>query len=44
VSVGEIMRRALAAASFALVGLVIATGLRLSSLRPPSKYDYPPVR
>jgi hypothetical protein len=44
VSVGEIMRRALAAASFALVGIVIATGLRLSSLRPPSNYDYPPVR
>ena len=42
VSAGEIVRRALAAASFALVALVIATGLRLSSLRPPSSYDYPP--
>jgi len=42
VSAGEIVRRALAAASFALVALVIATGLRLSSLRPASNYDYPP--
>jgi hypothetical protein len=42
VSAGEVMRRALAAASFALVTIVIATGLRLSSLRPPSSYDYPP--
>jgi hypothetical protein len=42
VSAGEIMRRALAASSFALVTIVIATGLRLSSLRPPSKFDYPP--
>jgi predicted lysophospholipase L1 biosynthesis ABC-type transport system permease subunit len=40
VSAGEVMRRALAAASFALVGIVIATGLRLSSLRP--HYDSPP--
>jgi hypothetical protein len=44
VSAGEVMRRALAAASFALVGIVIATGLRLSGLRPPSTHDYPPVR
>ena len=39
---GEIARRALAAASFALVGIVVATGFRLSSLRAPSNYDYPP--
>jgi len=39
---GEIPRRALAAASFALVGIVVATGLRLSSLRAPAAYDYPP--
>ena len=32
----------LAAGSFALVSIVIATGLRLSSLRAPSAYDYPP--
>jgi len=38
ISAGEIARRALASASFALVGIVIATGLRLSSLRP-SNYD-----
>ena len=42
VTAGEIARRALAATSFALVGIVIATGLRLSSLRAPSRYDYPP--
>jgi hypothetical protein len=41
-SAGEVMRRALAASSFALVAIVIATGLRLSSLRPPSQFDYPP--
>jgi hypothetical protein len=34
ISAGEIARRALASASFALVGIVICTGLRLSSLRP----------
>jgi hypothetical protein len=45
VSAGEIARRALAATSFALVGIVIATGLRLSSLRAPASYDSPrPVR
>jgi hypothetical protein len=38
VSGGEIARRALSAASFALVGIVIATGLRLSNLRAPSEY------
>jgi len=42
VSAGEIARRALAATSFALVGIVIATGLRLSSLRVPTRYDNPP--
>jgi hypothetical protein len=42
VSAGEIARRALAATSFALVGIVIATGLRLSSLRVPSRFDQPP--
>jgi hypothetical protein len=41
-SASELARRALAAGSFALVSIVIATGLRLSSLRPPSSYDYPP--
>ncbi len=41
-SASEIARGALAAASFALVAIVIATGLRLSSLRPPGAYDYPP--
>lgn len=39
---GEIGRRALAAASFALVGIVIATGLRLAGLRAPGAHDYPP--
>ena len=39
---GEIARRALAAASFALVAIVIATGLRLASVRPPAAVDYPP--
>ena len=42
VSGGEIARRALAATSFALVCIVIATGLRLSSLRAPSGYSLPP--
>jgi hypothetical protein len=42
ISAGEIARRALAAASFALVDIVIATGLRLSSLPAPSNHDYPP--
>jgi hypothetical protein len=32
-SAGEVARRALSATSFALVGIVIATGLRLSNLR-----------
>jgi hypothetical protein len=41
VSAGAVARRALAATSFALVMIVVATGLRLSSLRPPSKFDYP---
>jgi hypothetical protein len=36
VTAGEIMRRALAATSFALVAIVIATGLRLSALRAPT--------
>ena len=39
-SAGEVARRALSATSFALVGIVIATGLRLSSLRAPS-FDNP---
>jgi hypothetical protein len=44
-SAGEVMRRALAATSFALVAIVVATGLRLSSLRTPMAYDHvPPVR
>ncbi len=34
VSGGEIARRALAATSFALVAIVIATGLRLNAARP----------
>jgi hypothetical protein len=42
VSAGEVTRRAFAATSFALVTIVIATGLRLSALRPPSTYDLPP--
>jgi hypothetical protein len=37
VSPGEIARRALAAASFALVAIVVATGFRLS--RVPTNYD-----
>jgi hypothetical protein len=41
-SFGEVMRRAFGATSFALVLIVVAIGLRLSSLRPPSSYDYPP--
>jgi len=44
VPAGEITRRALAASSFALVVIVVATGLRLSSLRPPIDYPPPPVR
>ena len=44
VSAGEVARRALAATSFALVGIVIATGFRLSGLRAPVANDYPPVR
>lgn len=39
---GEVARRALAAVSFSLVAIVIATGLRLSTLRAPTAYDYPP--
>jgi hypothetical protein len=42
ISAGEVARRALAATSFALVGIVIATGLRLSGLRAPAANDYPP--
>jgi hypothetical protein len=38
----EVARRSLAASSFALVGIVVAIGLRLSSVRPPSRFDYPP--
>jgi hypothetical protein len=38
-SAGEVARRALSATSFALVAIVIATGLRLSSLRAPSTFD-----
>jgi len=38
VSPGEIARRALAAASFALVGIVVATGFRLASL--PARTNY----
>jgi hypothetical protein len=41
VSAGEIARRALAAASFALVGIVVATGIRLSGLSAPTNYDRP---
>lgn len=37
-SAGEIARRAIASASFALVGIIIATGLRLSTLRVPANY------
>jgi hypothetical protein len=44
VSAGEVARRALAATSFALVSIVIATGLKLSGLRAPVANDYPPVR
>ncbi|HEU5135994.1 MAG TPA: hypothetical protein VFU13_12665 [Steroidobacteraceae bacterium] len=47
VSPGEIARRALAAASFALVAIVVATGFRLAGLRTASNYtaDYDrPVR
>ena len=38
VSAGEIARRGLAAASFALVAIVIATGLRLNRARPAGNY------
>jgi hypothetical protein len=41
-SAGEVARRALAAASFALVGIVIAMGFRLSTLRAASGYVAPP--
>jgi hypothetical protein len=40
-SIGEVARRGLAASSFALVAIVIATGMRLASLRPAAQ-DYPP--
>jgi hypothetical protein len=43
ISAGEIARRALAAASFALVGVVVATGFRLASIPATSNYD-PTVR
>jgi len=39
VSPGEIARRALAAASFALVAIVVGTGLRLARIRAPANYD-----
>lgn len=44
VPAGEIARRALAATSFALVAIVIATGLRLNAARPiePLRSDYVP--
>ncbi|HEY6126067.1 MAG TPA: hypothetical protein VIV63_15545 [Steroidobacteraceae bacterium] len=38
---GEIARRSLAAASFALVGIVVATGLKLASVPAASNYDAP---
>jgi len=38
----EVARRALASSSFALVGIVVGIGLRLASVRPQSKFDYPP--
>jgi hypothetical protein len=41
VSAGEIARRALAAASFALVIIVVGTGFRLARVRPSSNYDAP---
>jgi hypothetical protein len=41
-SFSEIARRSLAAGCFALVAILFLTGLRLSSVRPPSAYDYPP--
>jgi hypothetical protein len=39
VSPGEIARRALAAASFALVVIIVGTGFRLANVRAPSNYD-----
>jgi hypothetical protein len=43
-SASEVARRALAASSFALVVVVIAIGLRLSTLPPPRhKLDYEPA-
>jgi len=48
VSPGEIARRSLAAASFALVAIVVATGFRLAGLGVPTNYtatnDDRPVR
>jgi len=41
-SASEVARRALAASCFALVAILVAIGLRLSSLRVPGGYDYPP--
>ena len=38
VAPGEIARRALAAASFALVGIIVATGFRLAGVRAPANY------
>jgi hypothetical protein len=42
-SAADVARRALAACSFALVVIVVTTGFRLSTVRPPSKFDYPPA-
>ena len=42
-SASEVARRGLAAACFTLVVIVIAAGVRLSSVRPPSSFDYPPA-
>jgi len=42
-SASDVARRALAASSFALVVIVIATGLRLSTVRPPHKMVYEPA-
>ena len=40
-SASEIARRSLAAGCFALVTILVVTGLRLSNLRPTTALDYP---
>jgi hypothetical protein len=40
----EVVRRTLATSAATLTLIVVAIGLRLSFVSPPTKFDYPPVR